>query len=80
MEWQEFLDRYVNNHEEFVFKYKDIKIELLYAPKGDGFSVYLVKNKKVIDEKIYSLPQKLLSDFKINGKLIIDIWDDLEWK
>lgn len=80
MAWEEFLERYVDNHEEFVFKYKNCRIELLYAPKGEGFSYYLIEDKKVVSNNTYQSPTELLNNFKIEGLSLKDVWYDLEWR
>lgn len=81
MKWEEFIDRYVNNFEEFVFKYNNYKIELFYAPKAKGFICYLVVDKKVVlESEIYTSPNELLENFKIDGYLLKDIWYELEWR
>lgn len=80
MSWEEFLERYVNNYEEFVFKYRNYRIELLYGPKSKGFSYYLLENKKVVSNETYDSPQILLESFRIDGNLLEDIWYDLEWR
>lgn len=80
MSWEEFIDRYINNFEEFVFKYNDYRIELLYGSQGNGFVYYLVQDKRVVDTKLYDSPNDLLEDFTVSGLKLKDIWEEIEWK
>jgi len=80
MNWEEFIDRYINNFEEFVFKYKDYKLELLYAPKGEGFTYYLILNKKIIETNTFNSPLELLQALKIENQTLEEIWYELEWR
>lgn len=92
MSWEEFIDRYCNNFEEFYLKYKNYSINLLYSRDGEKFVYYLYffKSKKsffkyffkkndIIDYKEYNSPKDLLEDFKIDNKSLKEIWPELEW-
>lgn len=92
MSWEEFIDRYCNNFEEFYLKYKNYSIDLLYSRDGEKFVYYLYffKSKKsffeyffkkndIIDYKEYNSPKDLLEDFKIDNKSLKEIWAELEW-
>lgn len=93
MSWEEFLERYLKDHEEFTFKYHNYVINLLYAPKGEGFAYYIheyvakqsffqfLKNRnKWLETNTYNSPEELLEHFRIEGKRFEEIWDELDWK
>lgn len=76
--WEEFLDRYINNHEEFIFKYKEYTINICWGWDGEwkfSYNVFMGKTK-VIEEKFDS-PQELLINARIKGKTIEQIYPEL---
>ena len=38
MKWNEFIERYLINHEEFRFKHKNYIIDLLYSSSGTKYA------------------------------------------
>ena len=72
--WNEFYERYTQNHEEFCFMYLDYKIELVC--EGTCYPIVLSKGN-TIKHFEYTSPLQALKNFKIDGKLIQEIWDDL---
>lgn len=92
MSWEEFIDRYCNNFEEFQLKYKIYIIDLLYSSDGEKFVyyIYFFKGKKsffeyffehddIIEYKEYNSPKDLIEDFRIDNKSLKEIWSELEW-
>ena len=41
MDWNEFIERYLINHEEFSLKYKNYIIDLLYSCDGTKYTYYI---------------------------------------
>ena len=93
MNWDEFIERYVNNFEEFRFKYKNFIIDLLYSDGGTKFAYYISKyvenesllqsirnRKEYLDTKKFGSPEELISQFLFDGKDFKTIWHELEWK
>ena len=74
--WEEFVDRYINNHEEFRFWYKEYEINLSYGLKGK-FAYCIMINKKMIDYNEFNSPDKLLDNMLVDGKRLIQIWKEL---
>lgn len=92
MDWNEFVERYLTNHEEFCFKYHNYEIDLLYSCNGEKFAYYIslydendsliqrIRNRNnYIEFKEFVSPYELLKNFHINGRGLKDIWDELEW-
>ncbi len=92
MNWNEFLERYLINHEEFHLKYRDYEIDLLYSPDGERFAYYIsthsgnetwfqrVRNRnRYLEFEEFDTPNELLDNFTIFGNSLKDIWDELEW-
>lgn len=93
MEWNEFIERYLINHEEFKFKYKKYIIDLLYSSDGKKIAYYIsdyiekdsifdyIKNRnKYLYYYEFDSPQELINNFIIDGKSFKEIWNELEWK
>lgn len=93
MNWNEFIERYLINHEEFRFKYKNYIIDLLYSSDGAKYAYYISKyiENETIFSKIknrnkylkfdeFDSPQELLEKFSINNNSFQEIWNELEWK
>ena len=78
-EWSEFFERFVINFEEFLFYYKNKKVNistsgyktgkvyLSYGNEADGFIL-----------KDYKSPYEFLEDKIFDGKSFVQIWDELE--
>ena len=93
MNWNEFIERYLINHEEFRFKYKNYVIDLLYSSDGTKYAYYIseyieketifskIKNKnKYLKFDEFDSPQEVLEKFSFNNKSFEEIWNELEWK
>ncbi len=76
MSWNEFYERYTINYEEFVFSYKNYRINLCYGKEG-SFSYNLVKNGKIIEQNEYSSPNKLLELARFDGLKFEEIYNEL---
>ena len=50
--WNEFIERYLINHEEFRFKYKNYIIDLLYSSDGTKYAYYI--SKYIENETVFS--------------------------
>lgn len=76
--WKEFLERFVENYEEFSFLYEDKKIEI--STSGYKGSVYLSygNDKQGYIKKDYNSPQDFLKDKMFEGKTLFNIWEKLE--
>lgn len=51
MNWNEFIERYLINHEEFRFKYKNYIIDLLYSSDGTKYAYYIseyIENETIV--------------------------------
>ena len=92
MDWNEFIERYLIDHEEFGFKYKKYIIELLYSSNGTKYAYYIseyiekesifskIKNRnKYLKFEEFDSPQELLEKFRIDGNSLKEIWNELEW-
>lgn len=77
MSYREFLDRYLINHEEFVFYYKEMEINFCYGANG-SFLYNIVKNGVKILEKEFKTPYELLQKIEIDGAHFPELWDVIE--
>lgn len=75
--WNEFYDRYINNHEEFTFIYNNQYINLITDPKGFLYTIG-TKQSGFKTSIIYKTPNDLLNNALFNGKRLNEIWDDLK--
>jgi len=75
--WAEFYERYTENFEEFLFWYKEYKINLCYGKNG-SFSYNISNGKKLLATEDFKTPNELLENAKFDGKLIKEIYIDLE--
>lgn len=78
--WEEFLERYLIDGEEFVFIYKDIKYH--FSSHDDSNNNEIAELNFWTREKGYvnlEFPSRsaLLRNARIKGKRIKDIWKDL---
>ncbi len=93
MDWDEFVERYLINHEEFSFKYKNYIIDLLYSRDGTKFAYYIseyienesifsiIKNRnKYLKYDEFDSPEELLEKFSLDQKKFKEIWNELEWE
>ena len=76
LSWDDFCDRYIINHEEFLFHYNDFEITLCWGNKS-MFSYNVSHNGVVIDENEYTSPQELLEKAIFFGKRLQDIYEEL---
>jgi len=75
--WEEFIDRFLKNHEEFRFFYGEKVIDISYV--SDTSTALSYGNKKVgFLWKDYNSPWAFLEDPVFDGKCLMDIWDDLQ--
>ncbi len=77
MTYNEFLERYLVNHDEFLFYYKNKTINLCYGEAGK-FTYNIVENNVLIEEKEYNSPNELLKDMEIDHIKFPDLWYILE--
>ena len=77
MNYDEFLERYLVNHEEFIFYYKDTEINICYGTNGT-FSYNITKNRVLILKEDFSSPNELLEKIKIDGIEFPKLWNYLE--
>lgn len=79
MNYEEFKERYIKNHEEFYFKYKNTDIDIVYdvsEDKKELFCVILTRLSKR-QEFVFSSPEEMLRNFKVDEKTLEEIWDAL---
>ncbi len=77
--WEEFYERYVNNGEEFDFKYKGKWISLSFGYKDGELVTALAYGT---DEDYYELlyfksPKEFLKKKIFDGKTLKEIWNEL---
>lgn len=72
--WEEFLDRYLENHEEFAFHYKGKRIWLV---TGKNDFAYTMLPIAAINVLTIELVQDLLSTLCYDGKQLMDVWDNV---
>ena len=77
MTYEEFLERYLINKEEFIFYYNDIIINICYGSEGT-FSYNIVKNDIRILERKFNTPQELLDNIEIDNIKFPELWHVLE--
>ena len=77
MTYEEFLERYLTNKEEFVFYYNDKIINICYGMRGT-FSYNIVKNDVLIFEKNFNSPKELLDNMEIDNIKFPELWNVLE--
>lgn len=77
MSYEEFLERYLVNCEEFIFYYKDKEINLCYGPQGT-FSYNVVKDNVLIYEENFSTRDELLNKMHIDNIRFPELWHYLE--
>ena len=93
MNWDEFIERYLMNHEEFKFKYKNYIVELLYSSDGINYAYYIseyIENETIFSKfknrnkylkfDEFNSPEELLEKFSFDKKSFKEIWNELEWK
>ena len=77
MTYEEFLERYLVNKEEFQFYYKNKVVNICYGRNGT-FSFNIVENKTVILSKEYGTPSELLENIEIDNIKFPELWNALE--
>lgn len=77
MTYEEFLERYLVNKEEFQFYYKNKIINICYGSKGT-FSYNVVEGNIVILNKEFNSPKELLDNMEIDNKRFPELWYVLE--
>ena len=93
MSWNEFIERYFINHEEFRFRYKNYTIHLFNSRGGTKYAYCIcehiedegvfgkIKNKsKHLKSDEFDSPQELLEKFSIDNYSFNEIWNELERK
>lgn len=92
MDWDEFIERYLINHEEFQFQYKNYIIYFDYSGDGTKFAYYIkeyienesifskIKNRnKCLKYDEFNSPEELLEKFSFDGKSFKEIWNEFDW-
>lgn len=77
MTYEEFLERYLVNKEEFQFYYKNKIVNICYGSKGT-FSYNVVEGNIVILNKEFNTPKELLDNMEIDNKRFPELWYVLE--
>ena len=77
MPYEEFLERYLNNKEEFQFYYKNKIVNICYGSKGT-FAYNVVENNVVILYKEFNTPKELLDNMEIDNIRFPELWGVLE--
>lgn len=77
MTYEEFLERYLVNNEEFQFYYKNKIVNICYGAKGT-FTYNIVENNVVIFYKEFNSPKELLDKMEIDNIKFPELWDVLE--
>lgn len=75
LSYKDFLKRYLVNHEEFRFHYKEYIINLCWGKKGK-YEYNIIHNKRVIVSKDYKSPSELLKNFSFENKSMMMIYKD----
>lgn len=75
--YKQFLEKYLVNHEEFQFYYKDRIINICYGKNGT-FSYNIVRNYKVVFSIEFSTPQEVLENIEIDNIKFPELWELLE--
>lgn len=71
--WEEFLERYLIHHEEFVFYYNNKEVNICWGENG-LFSYNVTSGNKKLLEESFVTPQELLRNARFDGKLLEEIW------
>ncbi len=77
MTYEEFLERYLVNKEEFQFYYKNKIVNICYGPKGT-FSYNVVESNAVILHKEFNTQKELLDNMEIDNMKFPQLWGILE--
>jgi len=77
MTYEEFLERYLINKEEFQFYYKNKIVNICYGEKGT-FTYNIVENNLVIFKEEYNTPKELLESMEIDNVKFPELWNILE--
>lgn len=77
MTYEEFLERYLINHEEFIFYYRNKVINICYGKTGT-FSYNIIENNTMIFNKEFNSPEDLLKNMEIDNIKFPELWKILE--
>lgn len=75
--YDEFLERYLTNKEEFQFYYKNKIVNICYGSNGT-FSYNIVENNVVIVNKEFNTSKDLLDNMEIDNIKFPELWNVLE--
>ena len=76
--WEEFLERYLINHEEFMFKYNGKEYWLAFSDDKNGDMVAelnICENGIGCEWYEYKSPKELLKNARIDGFTIKELWN-----
>ena len=77
MTYEEFLESYLINKEEFQFYYKNKIVNICYGAKG-MYAYNIVENNVVILYKEFNSPKELLDNMEIDNIKFPELWNVLE--
>ena len=77
MTYKEFLERYLDNKEEFQFYYKNKTVNICYGSNGT-FAYNVVENNVVILYKEFNTQKELLDNMEIDNIRFPELWNVLE--
>ncbi len=77
MIYEEFLERYLVNKEEFQFYYENKIVNICYGAKGT-FSYNIIENDAMIFNKEFNSPKELLENMEIDHIKFPELWNVLE--
>ena len=79
--WEEFLERYLIYHEEFMFIYHGREYHFAFSDDNKGNMVAELNvgtQDTGYNSYSYKSPQELLQKAKIEGFTIKELWDEFE--
>ena len=77
-EWSEFYYRFAINYEEFLFYYKDKRIDISTGGYKGGVYLSYGNEEKGFILRDYTSPKEFLKDKLFDGKTLFEVWDNLE--
>jgi hypothetical protein len=75
--YEDFLSRYLLNHEEFRFHYKSYVINLCWGPNGT-YEYNITENNKMVKTRDYTTPEEVIENFIFDNKKFKDIYWEFE--
>lgn len=75
--YSEFLERFLDQYEEFLFYYNGKEINISFYSEGSPALAYGTKQFGYLC-KDYISPRQFLHDPIFDGKVLAEIWDELE--